>query len=128
MIFSTAETRSLEAGREQSRYVARWGMQKPKLPWISVVGLVLSPYGWRNARIVLATDINPRALAFVDVNAAINGVRDVRTTVSDLFDKVNGSFDLITMQLPLVPNPATASPARYRYGASRGNELVLRAI
>jgi SAM-dependent methyltransferase len=77
---------------------------------------------------VTASDINPRALAFVEANAAINGVRNIRTAVSNLFDDIHGPFNLITMQLPFIPNPIGTSPTRHRFGERRGNELVLRAI
>lgn len=83
----------------------------------------------RYARRVLATDINPRALVFVEINAAINGISNVETRMSDLFEGVSGrSFHLITAQLPFVPDLGIATSARWRFGGPRGNELALRAI
>lgn len=78
---------------------------------------------------ITASDINPRALQFVELNAAINQIRNVEPRVSDLFAGLAGeSFGLITAQLPFVPEPANAVPASHRFGGARGNELVLRAI
>jgi len=80
------------------------------------------------AHSVLATDINPRTLTFVELNATINGMKDIQTRISDLFENVNESFDLITMQLPFIPNPGAGNPAVHRLGGSRGNEFSLQAI
>lgn len=79
----------------------------------------------RRARRVVATDINPRALDFVGINAAVNGIGNVETRQGSLFEPVAGEcFDVITAQPPYVPHPPAASAATYLYGGRRGDELV----
>ena len=55
---------------------------------------------------VIATDVNPRALAFTAVSAALNGIDNVETRLGSLFEPVAGeSFDLITCNAPYVVSP-----------------------
>ena len=50
---------------------------------------------------VVAVDVNPRAVSATAANAANNGVGDrVRCAVSDLFDCVDGQFDVIVFDPP----------------------------
>lgn len=84
-------------------------------------------------RHVVGTDINPRALAFAAVNAAINDVRNVEWRQGDLFAAVSGErFDWVGAQPPYVPLPdATTSglrPATYLHGGRRGNEILMRLL
>ena len=83
----------------------------------------------RHAARVVAADINPRALAFVGINAAINQVTDVEVQQGDLFEAVPGrSFDFIISQPPYVPHAPGAPPATYLFGGPRGGELVSRIL
>jgi len=66
----------------------------------------------RNAAVVLA-DINHSALRFSRVNAALNGVRRVEVVESDLFDRLDGAFDLIVANPPYLVDP---SARLYRHG------------
>jgi methylase of polypeptide subunit release factors len=60
----------------------------------------------RHADSVVATDLNERALAFVDLNAALNGFRNIETRSGSLFEPVAGErFDLITCNAPYVVSP-----------------------
>ncbi|HEX6788101.1 MAG TPA: methyltransferase [Gaiellaceae bacterium] len=60
----------------------------------------------RHADSVVATDLNERALAFVDLNAALNGFTNIETRAGSLFDPVAGErFDLITCNAPYVVSP-----------------------
>src|SRR5206468_12178705 len=55
---------------------------------------------------VVATDVNPRALAFTKINAALNGIDNVETRSGSLFEPVKGElFDLITCNAPYVVSP-----------------------
>ena len=55
---------------------------------------------------VVATDVNPRALAFTELNAALNGVTNVECRCGSLFEPVAGeTFDLITCNAPYVVSP-----------------------
>jgi release factor glutamine methyltransferase len=50
---------------------------------------------------VTAVDVNPHAVAATAANAARNGVGDrVRCLVSDVFDSVDGTFDLVVIDPP----------------------------
>ena len=84
---------------------------------------------WLSARVgrVVASDVNPRALAFVKINAALNGVTNVEVRSGNLFESVDGDvFDLITSQPPYVPHAPGLRPATYLFGGPNGNELVMR--
>jgi SAM-dependent methyltransferase len=83
----------------------------------------------RQAETVVATDINPRALALARVNAAINGIDNIEFRQGDCFAAVGGqTFDLIVSQPPFAPHPPGARNATYLYGGQRGDELPLRIL
>lgn len=61
---------------------------------------------------VIATDINPRALAFTQISAALNGLSNVETRLGSLFEPVaDETFGLITCNAPYVISPK----ARWQY-------------
>jgi methylase of polypeptide subunit release factors len=61
---------------------------------------------------VIATDINPRALAFTQISAALNDIDNVETRLGSLFEPVVGeTFGLITCNAPYVISPK----ARWQY-------------
>ncbi len=63
----------------------------------------------RHATTVTATDVNPRALRFTEVNARLNAVNNVECRAGDLFEPVRGStFNLIVCNPPYVVSPDTA--------------------
>ena len=60
----------------------------------------------QHARQVIATDVNPRALAYTELNAALNGLHNIECRQGSLFDPVEGeTFDLITCNAPYVVSP-----------------------
>ena len=60
----------------------------------------------QHARHVIATDVNPRAIAYTELNAALNGLRNIECRQGSLFDPVAGEkFDLITCNAPYVVSP-----------------------
>ncbi|SHL03197.1 methyltransferase [Phytopseudomonas punonensis] len=71
----------------------------------------------RPAAEVLAVDINPRALEFTRVNAALAKVDNVEAVHSDLLKNVEGDFDLI------VANPPYMLDAEARAYRDGGGEL-----
>ena len=78
---------------------------------------------------VVASDINPRALAFVKINAALNGITNVEVREGSLFESVVGErFDVITSQLPYVPRAPGTDAATYLFAGPNGNELVSRLL
>jgi methylase of polypeptide subunit release factors len=66
---------------------------------------------------VTLTDINRGALRVSRVNAALNGVANARVIESDLYDNVDGAFDLIIANPPYLVDPLART---YRHG---GGEL-----
>ena len=80
-----------------------------------VMGFVAARAGGR----LLATDINPRAIAFAQFNARLNGIRDAEFAIGDAFEPAAGRrFDLIIANPPCVIGPGV----RYAYRDS-GMEL-----
>jgi methylase of polypeptide subunit release factors len=76
---------------------------------------------------VIATDVNRRALAFTEINAALNGLTNVETRVGSLFEPVTGErFDLITCNAPYVVSPE--SRWQYRDGGLPADELSRRVV
>jgi methylase of polypeptide subunit release factors len=60
----------------------------------------------RHADRVVATDVNPRALVFTQLNAALNGVTNIEGRQGSLFEPVPGeTFGLITCNAPYVVSP-----------------------
>jgi SAM-dependent methyltransferase len=63
----------------------------------------------KHAERVIATDINPRALAFTTFNALLNGAPNVECRQGDQFAAVDGlAFDLIVSNPPFVISPDRA--------------------
>jgi methylase of polypeptide subunit release factors len=81
----------------------------------------------RRAASVVATDINPRALAFTELNAALNGFDNIEVRLGSLFEAVGGErYDLITCNPPYVVSPE--SRWAYRDSGLRGDEISRRVL
>lgn len=81
----------------------------------------------RHARSVIATDVNPRAIAFTEINAALNGIKNVECRAGSLFEPVAGElFDLIVCNAPYVISPEERFA--YRDGGLEGDELSCRVV
>ena len=81
----------------------------------------------RHAKHVVATDVNQRALAFTELNAALNGLRNVEVREGSLFEPVEGeTFDLITCNAPYVVSPE--SRWAYRDGGFSADEVSERVV
>ncbi len=82
----------------------------------------------RHAREVVATDVNERALAFGELNAALNGFTNIQFRLGSLFEPVEGeTFDVITTNAPFVVSPENRWA--YRDGgleADQFSELIVR--
>src|SRR6266540_3581578 len=80
-----------------------------------------------HAEYVVATDVNARALAFTDLNAALNGVPNVECRRGSLFEPVAGeTFDLITCNAPYVVSPETRWA--YRDSGFQADEVSERVV
>jgi methylase of polypeptide subunit release factors len=81
----------------------------------------------RHSAHVVATDINPRALAFTEINAALNGFTNIEVRLGSLFEAVGGErFDLITCNPPYVVSPE--SRWAYRDSGLQGDEISRRVL
>jgi release factor glutamine methyltransferase len=66
------------------------------------IGLTLAS-AWKDCRVLLS-DISEDALDLARMNASRLGLHSVKLVRSDLFEKINGSFDLVTANLPYIPS------------------------
>ncbi|HEY5624597.1 MAG TPA: methyltransferase [Gammaproteobacteria bacterium] len=67
---------------------------------------VLALLAARHSRRVVATDVNPRALAFAKLNSILNGIDNIEILEGDRFEPVAGErFDLISCKAPSAPAP-----------------------
>ena len=82
-----------------------------------------------HAEHVVATDVNPRALAYARFNAALNGIESIETREGSFFEPVAGEqFDLVVVNPPYVVSPESAY--LFRDSGMRGDavsEHVVRA-
>lgn len=80
-----------------------------------------------HARSVVATDLNPRALAYTELNAALNGLTNVEARLGDLYEPVAGEeFDLVTCNAPFVVSPEQRWA--YRDSSDPADELSERVV
>lgn len=85
----------------------------------------------RNVGHVVATDISSRALAYAELNAQLNGVRNIEFREGSLFEPVAGeSFDLVVSNPPFVITPRVTGVPEYEYrdGGMIGDALVERFL
>ncbi|MCA9790166.1 MAG: methyltransferase [Candidatus Eremiobacteraeota bacterium] len=83
-----------------------------------------------HAEAVVGVDINPRAIGFTRLNAAVNGVADrCDFRQGSLLGPVEGErFDQMSANLPFVPTPSDETLELYRPGGETGEELVEEVI
>ena len=81
----------------------------------------------RHAASVTATDVNPRALHFTRLTAALSGLDAIETRQGSLFEPVSGeTFDLVVSNPPFVISPG--GRFTYRDGGMPGDELCRRLV
>jgi methylase of polypeptide subunit release factors len=81
----------------------------------------------KHAEQVVATDVNPRALAYTELNAALNGLTNIECQRGSLFDPVaEERFDLITCNAPYVVSPERRWT--YRDGGLEADEISERVV
>ena len=74
---------------------------------------------------IVAIDINPTALRYAEINAAVNNV-SIQVALSDVFSAVSGTFDLIISNPPYLRDP---NERAYRHGGGQfGEGLSLRIL
>ncbi|MBK5001874.1 class I SAM-dependent methyltransferase [Pseudomonas sp. S31] len=91
----------------------------------SGIGALLIARAAQHAQ-VSAVDINPRALRYTAINAALAGVGNLSVEPSDLLDGLAGNFDLIVANPPYMLDVGQRT---YRHGGGAlGAELSLRIV
>jgi methylase of polypeptide subunit release factors len=81
----------------------------------------------RHSQHVVATDVNARALAYTELNAALNGLTNVECRRGSLFEPVAGeTFDLITFNAPYVVSPERRWA--YRDSGFEADEISARVV
>ena len=75
---------------------------------------------------MICADISQRAVAFVEANARLNKLTNVRAVQSDAFSAISGRFDCVTANTPYVPEPEGGHlPIR---GGDLGMEFTIRLL
>ena len=82
----------------------------------------------RKARFVLGTDVNPKAVELARENARINDIKNVEFRISNLFENVEGKFDIITFNAPYLPGEPEKPIDHALVGGERGREVLDRFI
>lgn len=82
----------------------------------------------RKARFVLGTDVNPKAVELARENAGINDIKNVEFRISNLFENVEGKFDIITFNAPYLPGEPEKPIDHALVGGERGREVLDRFI
>jgi methylase of polypeptide subunit release factors len=81
----------------------------------------------RHAKHVVAIDVNARALAYTELNAALNGLDNIECRNGSFFDPVDGeTFDLITCNAPFVVSPEQRWA--YRDSGFRGDDVTAHVV
>ncbi len=80
-----------------------------------------------HAKHVVATDVNPRALAYTELNAALNGHDNIECRQGSFFEPAGDeTFDLITCNAPFVISPEQRWA--YRDSAFNGDDLTAHVV
>ncbi|RYD94518.1 MAG: hypothetical protein EOP50_09385, partial [Sphingobacteriales bacterium] len=75
---------------------------------------------------VFATDVNPQALSYAQINASYNAAGHIQVQHSNLFEQLDGTFDLICANPPYLVDQ---SQRLYRHGGGlMGAELALNIV
>lgn len=77
---------------------------------------------------VVGADVNPRAIAFAQFNAALNGRNNLDFVLSDLLESIDGTFDLLLANPPYAPDTAAKAGDNFWSGGVSGTELLRRII
>jgi methylase of polypeptide subunit release factors len=81
----------------------------------------------KHAQHVVAIDVNDRALAYTELNAALNGLDNVECRKGSFFDPVEGeTFGLIVCNAPFVVSPEQRWA--YRDSGFRGDDVTAHVV
>ena len=82
----------------------------------------------RKAEFVVGADINPIAVELARENARLNRIENVEFLVSDLFENIDGKFDLITFNAPYLPGEPEEPIDMALLGGQSGREVLNRFL
>jgi SAM-dependent methyltransferase len=89
------------------------------------IALVLS----KRSSVVVATDVNQRALALARFNARFNGIENIDVREGSMFEPVaEERFDLVVSQPPFVPQSKGGKSGEFMAGGERGDSLPLACL
>jgi SAM-dependent methyltransferase len=77
---------------------------------------------------VVGADVSPRAIAFSEFNAVLNEKSNIDFILSDLFDSINGTCDLLIANVPYAPDTAAKAGDNFWSGGIDGTELLRRVV
>ncbi|WOH67879.1 class I SAM-dependent methyltransferase [Bradyrhizobium sp. BWA-3-5] len=77
---------------------------------------------------VVGADVSPRAIAFSNFNAALNEKSNIDFVMSDLFDSIEGTCDLLVSNVPYAPDTAAKASDNFWSGGIDGTELLRRVV
>jgi methylase of polypeptide subunit release factors len=77
---------------------------------------------------VVGADVSPRAIAFSNFNAALNGKSNIDFVMSDLFNSINGTCDLLITNVPYAPDTAAKAGDNFWSGGIDGTDLLRRVV
>jgi hypothetical protein len=77
---------------------------------------------------VIGADVSPRALAFSNFNAQLNGSKNIDFVLSDLLDSIDGSCDLLIANVPYAPDTAARAGDNFWSGGIDGTDLLRRVV
>jgi methylase of polypeptide subunit release factors len=77
---------------------------------------------------VVGVDINPRAIEFGRFNTALNGINNIEFTLSDLFNYVDSTCDLLLANPPYAPDDAAAAGENFWSGGPEGTDILRRIV
>ena len=82
----------------------------------------------KKADFVLGVDVNPFAIELAKKNSELNGIKNVKFILSDLFENVSGEFDVITFNAPYLPGKPEEPIDLALVGGKSGREVLDRFI
>jgi SAM-dependent methyltransferase len=77
---------------------------------------------------VVGGDVSPRAMAFAKFNAVLNEKSNTDFVLSDLFNSIDGTCDLLIANVPYAPDTAAKAGDNFWSGGIDGTDLLRRVV
>jgi methylase of polypeptide subunit release factors len=81
-----------------------------------------------HCREIVAVDINPRAIEFAKFNGALNGIDNIEFVLSDVFNSVESTCDLLVANPPYAPDSAARAGDNFWSGGVEGTDILRRIV